>query len=67
MARSWDETVNDKSHFSHAEWQNRIFMKVIHFRLHSPPTAGIEEDVRDPEHYELKSYVLQDEFDDGWE
>ena len=42
-------------------------MKVIRLRLRSPPTAGIEEEVRDPEHYELKSPVVPDEFDDECE
>ena len=41
-----------------------LFMKVIRLRLRSPPTAGIEEEVRDPEQYELKSPVVPDEFDD---
>ena len=64
MGRSWDETINDASDFSHAQWKERLFMKVIRLRLRSPPTAGIEEEVRDPEHYELKSPVVPDEFDD---
>ena len=64
MGRSWDETINDASDFSHRQWKKRLFMKVIRSRLRSPPTAGIEEEVRDPEHYELKSPVVPDEFDD---
>ena len=64
MGRSWDENINDASDFSHAEWKRRLFTKVIRLRLRSPPTAGIEEEVRDPEHYELKSPVVPDEFDD---
>ena len=45
MGRSWDETINGASDFSHTEWKTkkRLFMKVIRSRLRSPPTAGIEE------------------------
>ena len=64
MGRSWDETINDASDFSHREWEKRLFMKVIRRRLRSPPTAGIEEPVRDPEHYELKHPVDPDELED---
>ena len=64
MGRSWDESINDASDFSNAQWKEMFFMKVIRLRLRSPPTAGIEEEVRDPEHYELKSPVVPDEFDD---
>ena len=39
-------------------------MKVILRRLRSPPTAGIEEEVRDPEHYELRLPVDPDELED---
>ena len=67
MERSWDETINGASECSHGELKKRLFMKVIQRRLRYPPTAGIEEEVRDPAHYELKSYVFQDYFDDGWE
>ena len=67
MGRSWGESINDASDFSHAQWKERLFMKVIRLRLRSPPTAGIEEEVRDPEHYELKSPVVPDEFDDECE
>ena len=52
---------------THAEWKKGFFMKVIRLRLRSPPTAGVEEEVRDPEHYELKSPVVPDEFDDECE
>ena len=61
MDRSWDETINDASDYSHGEWKKRLFMKVIQRRLRYPPTAGIEEEVREPEHYELKSPVVPDE------
>ena len=64
MGRSWGESINGASDFSHAQWKERLFMKVIRLRLLSPPTAGIEEEVRDPEHYELKSPVVPDDFDD---
>ena len=47
--------------------KKELFMKVIRRRLQFPPTAGIEEEVRDPEHYELKSPVVPDEFDDECE
>ena len=67
MDRSWDETINDASDYSHGEWKKRLFMKVIQRRLRYPPTAGVEEEVRDPEHYELKSPVVPDEFDDECE
>ena len=60
MGRSWDETINGASDFSHAQWKKRLFVKVIQRRLRYPPTAGIEE-VREPEHYELKSPVVPDE------
>ena len=60
MERSWDETNNDASDYSHGEWKKRLFMKVIQRRLRYPPTAGVEEEVRDPEHYELKSPVDPD-------
>ena len=59
MARPISATPNEK--------KKRLFMKVIRLRLRSPPTAGIEEEVRDPEHYELKSPVVPDEFDDECE
>ena len=64
MDRSWDETINDASDYSHGEWKKRLFMKVIQRRLRYPPTAGVEEEVRDPEHYELKSPVDPDELED---
>ena len=67
MTRSWDETINDASDCSHAQWKKGLFMKVIRRRLRSPPTAGIEEEVRDPEHYELKHPVDPDEFEDKCE
>ena len=50
--------------FQPRSMEKMLFMKVIRLRLRSPPTAGIEEEVRDPEHYELKSPVVPDEFDD---
>ena len=40
-----------------------LFMKVIRLRLRSPPTAGTNEEVRDPDNYELKAPVVPDEFD----
>ena len=64
MKHSWDPDINDDSFDKYAEWKKGLFMKVIRLRLRSPPTAGIEEEVRDPEHYELKSPVVPDEFDD---
>ena len=67
MGRSWDETINGASDFSHAQWKQKLFMKVIRSRLRSPPTPGIEEEVRDPEHYELKYPITPDEFDDECE
>ena len=44
--------------------EKMLFMKVIRLRLRSPPTAGVEEEVRDPEHYELKHPVDPDELED---
>ena len=62
MTRSWDETTMDDSDCSHAMWKKGLFMKVILRRLRSPPTAGTEEEVRDPDNYELKAPVVPDEF-----
>ena len=64
MGRSWDESINDASNVSHAQWKERLFMKVIRLRLRSPPPAGTNEEVRDPEHYELNYPVVPDELDD---
>ena len=64
MTRSWDETTMDASDCNHDIWKKGLFEKVVRLRLRSPPTAGIEEEVRDPEQYELKSPVVPDEFDD---
>ena len=64
MGRSWDESINDASDFSHAQWKERLFMKVIRLRLRSPPTAGTNEEFRDPADYELKYPVVRDEIDD---
>ena len=65
MTRSWDETTMDASDCTHDIWKKGLFDKVVRLRLRSPPTAGIEEEVRDPEHYELKRPVAPDECDDG--
>ena len=65
MGHSWDADIHDKSHYNHTQWKTGLFMKVIRRRLASPPTAGIEEEVRDPEHYELRRPVAPDECDDG--
>ena len=66
MTHSWDADIHDDSDCSHTQWKKGLFMKVIRKRLRSPPTAGIEEEVRDPEeHYELMRPVVPDEFDDG--
>ena len=62
MTRSWDETTMDNSDCSHAMWKKILFIKVIRLRLRSPPTAGTEEEVRDPDNYELKAPVDPDEF-----
>ena len=64
MGRSWDADIHDDSDCSHTQWKKGLFMKVIRRRLRSPPTAGIEEEVRDPEHYELKHPVDADELED---
>ena len=64
MGHSWDADIHDKSHYTHTQWKTGLFMKVIRRRLRSPPTAGIEEPVRDPEHYELKHPVDPDELED---
>ena len=65
MTHSWDADIHDDSDFSDTQWKKVLFMKVIRRRLRSPPTAGIEEEVRDPEHYELRGPVAPDECDDG--
>ena len=64
MGHSWDADIHDKSHYTHTQWKKGLFMKVILRRLRSPPTAGIEEEVRDPEHYELRLPVDPDELED---
>ena len=63
MTHSWDADIHDDSDCSHTQWKKGLFMKVIRRRLQFPPTAGIEEEVRDPEHYELRRPVLEDEGD----
>ena len=65
MRRSWDADLHHDPDWSLKHWKQELFMKVIRRRLRSPPTAGIEEEVRDPEHYELKRPVAPDESDDG--
>ena len=64
MGKSWDPDINDGSFDKYAVWKKGLFMKVILRRLQGPQPAGIEEEIRDPEHYELKSPVDPDEFDD---
>ena len=64
MDRSWDGTINDASNYSHGESKKRLFMKVIRRRLQGPQPAGVEEESRDPEHYQLKGPVDPDELDD---
>ena len=63
MTRSWDPDIHHDSDWSHAQWKHRLFMKVILRRLRSPPTGGIEEEVREPEHYVLGSKVGPQESD----
>ena len=65
MTHSWDANIHDDSDCSHTQWKKGLFMKVIRRSLRPPPTAGIEEEVRDPEHYELRRPVAPDESDDG--
>ena len=67
MERSWDSDINDDSDYSHGAWEKRLFEEVIRRRLQGPQPAGIEEELRDPEQYELKSPVVPDESDDEWE
>ena len=62
MTRNWDETTTDPC--SHDTWKKGLFMKVIRLRLRSPPTAGTNEEFRDPADYELKYPVVRDEIDD---
>ena len=64
MTHSWDADIHNDSDCSHKQWKKGLFMKVIRRRLASPPTAGIEEEVRDPEHYELRLPVDPDELED---
>ena len=63
MTHSWDADIHNDSDFSHTQWKKGLFMKVIRRRLQFQPTAGIEEEVRDPEDYELMGAVLPDEGD----
>ena len=63
MTRSWDPNIHDDADCSHAEWKKGLFIKVIQERLRSPPTGGIEEEVREPEHYVLGSKVGPQESD----
>ena len=66
MTRSWDPNIHDDADCSHAEWKKGLFIKVIQERLRSPPTGGIEEEVREPEHYVLGSKVgLQESDSEG--
>ena len=62
MTRSWDETTMDDC--THAEWKKGLFIKVIQKRLRSRPTGGVEEEVREPEDYELERPVDPHEWDD---
>ena len=67
MDRSWDKEINDLSKHNHAEWQKRVFIKVISELLKSPPTTGIDQDVLDPENYDLKWYVSKEKWYEEWE
>ena len=66
MTHSWDADIHDDSDCSHTKWKKGLFMKVIRLRLRSPPTAGTNEEFRDPAGYELKYpvSVVRDEIDD---
>ena len=61
MRRSWDADLHHDPEWSLKHWKQELFMKVIRRRLRSPPTAGVDEEVRDPEQYELKWPVVPDE------
>ena len=63
MTRSWDENIHDDADCNHAEWKQVLFIKVIQKRLCSPPTGGIEEEFREPEHYVLGPQVGPHESD----
>ena len=67
MDRSWDAEIDDLSKFNHTEWQKRVFIKVISERLKSPPTTGIDQDVLDPENYDLKWCVSKEKWYEEWE
>ena len=63
MSRSWDADLHHDPDWSHKHWKNELFMKVIRRRLQFQPPEGNEEEVRDPEDYELMGAVLPDEGD----
>ena len=68
MDRSWDPDINVASDYSHDAWKKRLFMKVILRRLQGPQPPGIEEEqIRDPEQYELRYPVDPNQRDDEWE
>ena len=64
MGKSWDPDINDASFDKYAVWKKGLFMKVIRRRLQGPQPAGVEEEIRDPEQYELKYPGDPDESDD---
>ena len=64
MTHSWDADIRNDSDCSHKQWKKGLFMKVIRLRLRSPPTAGTNEEFRDPADYELQYPVVRDEIDD---
>ena len=64
MGHSWDADIHDKSHYSHTQWKKGLFIKVIQKRLCSRPTGGVEEEVREPDAYELERPVDPHEWDD---
>ena len=64
MIRSWDPNIHDDADCSRAQWKKGLFIKVIQKRLRSRPTGGVEEEVREPEAYELERPVDPHEWDD---
>ena len=63
MRRSWDADLHHDPDWSLKHWKQELFMKVIRRRLRLQSPDKNEEEVRDPEDYELMGAVLPDEGD----
>ena len=63
MSHSWDADIHDDSDCSHTQWKKGLFMKVIRLRLRLRSALALpEEEVRDPDNYELKAPVDPGDF-----